>query len=77
MYSMDIKAMTSAIDEKYEQVKTAIDGDDLLKIRELSLELHAMVHPAEVSGTAEKIQGKPSYHRRNLRRQRRIQYCNC
>ncbi|MBR3102280.1 MAG: hypothetical protein IKH46_00510 [Lachnospiraceae bacterium] len=51
---MDIKAMTSAIDEKYEQVKTAIDGDDLLKIRELSLELHAMVHPAEVSGTAEK-----------------------
>ena len=35
-------------------MKTAIDGDDLLKIRELSLELHAMVHPAEVSGTAEK-----------------------
>jgi NADH:ubiquinone oxidoreductase subunit len=51
---MDIKAMTSAIDEKYEQVKAAIDGDDLLKIRELSLELHAMVHPAEISGKSEK-----------------------
>ncbi len=46
--------MTSAIDEKYEQVKAAIDGGDLLAIRKLSLELHAMVHPAEVSGNVEK-----------------------
>ena len=37
-----------------EQMRQALEGDDLEKIRELTLELHAMVHTAEISGRAEK-----------------------
>ena len=51
---MDKDAMISAIYSKYEQLKTALEGDDPEKIRELTLELHAMVHPAEISGGDEK-----------------------
>ena len=51
---MDKEAMISAIDLKFEELKKALEGDDLMKIRELTLELHAMVHPAEISGRDEK-----------------------
>ena len=40
--------------EKYDELKIALQGTDIDKIRELSLEVHAMVHPAEVSGREEK-----------------------
>lgn len=42
------------IREKYSDLKIALQGNDLNKIRELSLEVHAMVHPAEISGSNEK-----------------------
>ena len=51
---MDKKAMFSAINSKYDELKTALEGDDLAKIRELTLDLHALVHPAEISGKSEK-----------------------
>ncbi len=51
---MDKEKEISAINSKFEELKTALEGDDLLKIRELTLELHAMVHPAEISGREEK-----------------------
>ena len=51
---MDKEAVISAINTKYEELKTALEGDDLLKIRELALDLHAMVHPAVISGRDEK-----------------------
>ena len=44
------EAMISEINSKYEELKTALEGDDLERIRELTLDLHAMVHPAEISG---------------------------
>ncbi len=42
------------ISAKYEELKQALEGTDLKRIRELTLEVHAMVHPAEVSGRSEK-----------------------
>lgn len=42
------------ISAKYEELKQALEGTDLKRIRELALEVHAMVHPAEVSGRSEK-----------------------
>ena len=52
--AMNKEEMYKAINSKFEELKTALEGDDLTKIKELTLELHAMVHPAEVSGRAEK-----------------------
>ena len=51
---MDKEAMFSAINSKYDELKAALEGDDLAKIRELTLDLHALVHPAEISGKSEK-----------------------
>ncbi|MBP5553236.1 MAG: hypothetical protein J6X94_00025 [Lachnospiraceae bacterium] len=51
---MNKEAMYKEIDEKFEELKSALEGDDLTKIRELTLELHALVHPAEISGRKEK-----------------------
>ena len=51
---MDKEAMFSSINAKYDELKAALEGDDLMKIRKLTLELHAMVHPAEISGREEK-----------------------
>ena len=51
---MDKDAVFTAINNKFEEVKKALEGDDLELIRELTLELHAMVHPAEISGLEEK-----------------------
>lgn len=42
------------INERYEELKSAIEGNDLDRIKKLALEVHAMVHPAEVSGRDEK-----------------------
>ncbi len=51
---MDKEKMFSAINTTFEELKAALEGDDLTKIRELTMELHAMVHPAEISGRDEK-----------------------
>ena len=51
---MDKEAMCSAINVKFEELKTALEGDNLKEIKELTLDLHAMVHPAEISGRDEK-----------------------
>ncbi|MBO4618049.1 MAG: hypothetical protein J5717_11965 [Lachnospiraceae bacterium] len=51
---MNKEEMYKGINAKFEELKVALEGDDLTKIKELTLELHAMVHPAEVSGMAEK-----------------------
>lgn len=40
--------------EKYNELKIALTETDIDKIRELTLEVHAMVHPAEISGKTEK-----------------------
>lgn len=42
------------ISKKYNELKQALNGTDIEKIRKLSLEVHAMVHPAEISGRTEK-----------------------
>lgn len=46
--------MFSLFYSRYEELKRALEGDDIERIRELTLEVHAMVHPAEVSGGNEK-----------------------
>ena len=51
---MDKETMITAIDSKFEELKTALEGENLEMIRELTLDLHAMVHPAEISGKNEK-----------------------
>lgn len=51
---MDKEKTFSAINSKFEELKKALEGDDVQEMRELALELHAMVHPAEISGRAEK-----------------------
>ena len=51
---MDKEKDFSEINIKFDELKKALDGDDIVAIRELALELHALVHPAEVSGRAEK-----------------------
>ena len=51
---MDKESMFNEINKKYEELKTALEGDDLINIRKLTLDLHALVHPAEISGRDEK-----------------------
>lgn len=51
---MDKDAVFTEINNKFEELKKALEGEDLELIRELTLELHAMVHPAEISGRKEK-----------------------
>ena len=51
---MNQNTQYKAFEKKYEELKVALSGDDLDQIRELTLEVHAMVHPAEVSGLSEK-----------------------
>ncbi len=40
--------------EKYGELRKALAGTDEKKIKELTLEVYAMVHPAEISGRSEK-----------------------
>ncbi len=42
------------IRERYDDLKQALKGTDIERIKELTLEVHAMVHPAEISGRSEK-----------------------
>ena len=51
---MEKEELFAPICEKYNALKEALNGTDLERIRALSLEVHAMVHPAEVSGRSEK-----------------------
>lgn len=51
---MTQEELYAPIHVKYEQLKGALTGTDIEKIRELTLEVHALVHPAEVSGRSEK-----------------------
>lgn len=51
---MTKEELFAPIREKYNELKNAIEGTDIDKIRELTLEVHAMVHPAEISGKTEK-----------------------
>lgn len=50
----DMEKLIALIYEKYETLKEALEGTDINRIRELTLEVHAMVHPAEISGRTEK-----------------------
>ncbi len=50
---MLIKNLCKEIDLKYEQLKMALCGTDLAKIKELTLEMHALVHSAIISGRNE------------------------
>lgn len=51
---MTKEELFAPIRERYSELKQALQGTDIQKIRELTLEVHAMVHPAEVSGGNEK-----------------------
>ena len=51
---MDKDKVFSEINTTFDELKKALEGDDIEVIRELTLELHALVHPAEVSGRSEK-----------------------
>ena len=51
---MTKEELFAPIREKYNELKNAIEGTDIDRIRELTLEVHAMVHPAEISGITEK-----------------------
>lgn len=51
---MTKEQLYAPIRERYAELKQALSGTDLEKIKELTLEVHAMVHPAEISGRTEK-----------------------
>lgn len=51
---MTKEQLYAAFDSKYEELKQILNGNDLEKMKESALEVHAMVHPAEVSGGSEK-----------------------
>lgn len=42
------------IRNRYDELKEALKGTNIERIKELALEVHAMVHPAEISGRTEK-----------------------
>ena len=51
---MTKEELFAPIRERYHDLKQALKGTDMEKIRELTLEVHAMVHPAEISERTEK-----------------------
>ena len=51
---MKKEELYAAFSEKYGELQRALTGTDEKKIKELTLEVHAMVHPAEISGRTEK-----------------------
>lgn len=51
---MTKEELLTPIRQNYMELLQAMNGTDLKKIRELTLEVHAMVHPAEISGRSEK-----------------------
>ena len=48
------ETLISSFEEQYKELERALQGDDIEYIRKLALDVHAMVHPAEVSGKTEK-----------------------
>lgn len=51
---MTKETLISSFEEQYKELERALQGDDIEYIRKLALDVHAMVHPAEVSGKTEK-----------------------
>lgn len=51
---MTKEELFAPIREKYNELRIELDGTDIDRIKELALEVHAMVHPAEISGKTEK-----------------------
>lgn len=51
---MTKEELFAPIREKYNELRIELQGTDIIRIRELALEVHAMVHPAEISGKTEK-----------------------
>lgn len=51
---MTKETLISSFEEQYKELECALQGDDIEYIRKLALDVHAMVHPAEVSGKTEK-----------------------
>lgn len=47
---MTKETLISSFEERYKELERALQGDDIEYIRKLALDVHAMVHPAEVSG---------------------------
>lgn len=51
---MTKETLISSFEERYKELERALQGDDIEYIRKLALDVHAIVHPAEVSGKTEK-----------------------
>lgn len=51
---MTKETLIRSFEEKHKKLKLALQGNDIEHIRKLTLDVHALVHPAEVSGRAEK-----------------------
>ena len=51
---MTKEKLIGAYEEKYKELERALQGDAIEYIRKLTMDVHSMVHPAEVSGRAEK-----------------------
>lgn len=51
---MTKEELYTPIRERYNELKQALQGTDIDKIRKLALEVHALVHPGEISGRSEK-----------------------
>ena len=51
---MTKETLIRSFEEKHKELKLALQGNDIEHIRKLTLDVHALVHPAEVSGRAEK-----------------------
>lgn len=51
---MTKETLISSFEEQYKELERALQGDDIEYIRKMALDVHAMVHPAEVSEKKEK-----------------------
>ncbi len=51
---MKKEELYTSFSKKYDELQKALTGTDIKAIRELTLEVHAMIHPAEISGGTEK-----------------------
>lgn len=51
---MTKEELYAPISRRYDALKEALHGTDIEKMKELALEVHALVHPAEISGRTEK-----------------------
>ncbi len=50
---MDVDKLYSEFDVKYKELQKVLDGSDIDEIKKLALDVHALVHPAVVSGRTE------------------------